>query len=239
FIDVGEFRGTGESEPSRYFYQNLGEAEYVVAVFQYMRLVGYPAEKISILTTYNGQRALIRDVLDRRCAWHSFFGRPQAIATVDQYQGQQNDFVLLSLVRTRSVGHLRDLRRLTVALSRARLGLYVFGHRQVFESCFELQHAMKRLIANGDKLVVCPDERVLDKEHSEVDANRVTRTVENVEDMGRLVYAMIEQLVQQTADDGDSIDDSMDVSADEENNGDEHEDEENEHEDEHMDTADA
>lgn len=40
------------------------------------------------------------------------------ITTVDKYQGQQNDFVLLSLVRSRIVGHLRDVRRLVVALSR-------------------------------------------------------------------------------------------------------------------------
>ncbi|KAJ1828656.1 hypothetical protein LPJ56_000967, partial [Coemansia sp. RSA 2599] len=206
FVDVGDFRGKGESEPSRYFYQNLGEAEYVVAVFQYMRLVGYPANKISILTTYNGQRALIRDVLERRCGWNSFFGRPLAISTVDQYQGQQNDFVLLSLVRTRSVGHLRDLRRLTVALSRARLGLYVFGCRRVFEPCFELQDAMKRLLVNGDRLVVCPEERAgVDEADVGADAeHRVARTVEDVEDMGGLVYGMIQHLVR--ASDGDSMD---------------------------------
>lgn len=51
----------------------------------------YPAEKISILTTYNGQRSLINDVLQRRCSWNPFFGRPATVATVDQYQGQQND----------------------------------------------------------------------------------------------------------------------------------------------------
>ncbi len=54
--------------------------------------------------------------------------RPQ-IATVDKYQGAQNDYILLSLVRSRAVGHLRDVRRLVVAMSRARLGLYVFGRR--------------------------------------------------------------------------------------------------------------
>jgi hypothetical protein len=43
--------------------QNLAEAEYVVAVYQYMRLLGYPASSISILTTYNGQKGLIEDVL--------------------------------------------------------------------------------------------------------------------------------------------------------------------------------
>ena len=50
-------------------------------------------------------------------------GAPADITTVDKYQGQQNDIVLLSLVRTRSVGHVRDVRRLVVAMSRARLGL--------------------------------------------------------------------------------------------------------------------
>lgn len=29
------------------------------------------------------------------------------VTTVDRYQGQQNDYILLSLVRTRTVGHLR------------------------------------------------------------------------------------------------------------------------------------
>jgi intron-binding protein aquarius len=50
---------------------------------------------------------------------------------VDKFQGQQNDYVLLSLVKTNSVGHLRDVRRLVVAMSRARLGLYVFGRSRL------------------------------------------------------------------------------------------------------------
>ena len=58
---------------------------------------------------------------------------PACVATVDKYQGQQNDIVLLSLVRTESVGHLRDIRRLVVAASRARLGLYIFCRQALFE----------------------------------------------------------------------------------------------------------
>ena len=56
--------------------QNLAEAEYVVAVYMYMRLLGYPAEKISILTTYNGQKFLIRDVINQRCAGNPALGLP-------------------------------------------------------------------------------------------------------------------------------------------------------------------
>ncbi len=91
FINVPDYKGTGESQPSPHFFQNLGEAEYAVAIYQYMRLLGYPASKISILTTYAGQRALIRDVLGHRCARNRLFGLPRIVTTVDKYQGEQND----------------------------------------------------------------------------------------------------------------------------------------------------
>jgi hypothetical protein len=41
FVDVGDYDGHGEMSPNPFFYQNLGEAEYVVAVYMYMRLLGY------------------------------------------------------------------------------------------------------------------------------------------------------------------------------------------------------
>jgi len=91
FINVPDYKGKGETEPSPHFIQNLGEAEYAVAIYQYMRLLGYPAAKISILATYAGQRALIKDVLAHRCAKNPIFGLPRVVTTVDKYQGEQND----------------------------------------------------------------------------------------------------------------------------------------------------
>lgn len=95
FIDVPDYKGKGEMEPTPHFIQNLGEAEYTVALYMYMRLLGYPAHKISILTTYAGQKALIKDVLNHRCKGdatiNSLFGLPRIVATVDKYQGEQND----------------------------------------------------------------------------------------------------------------------------------------------------
>merc|ERR1712241_569063 len=157
-INVPDFNGVGESQPSPFFYQNLAEAEYVVHVFMYMRLMGYQAHKISILTTYNGQKALIKDVCNARCANNPLIGLPHKIATVDKYQGQQNDFILLSLVRTYNVGHLRDVRRLVVAMSRARLGLYVFARVTLFKNCFELQPAFNILTRRPLELHLCPNE---------------------------------------------------------------------------------
>ncbi|XP_018334120.1 RNA helicase aquarius [Agrilus planipennis] len=151
-INVEDFNGTGETEPNPYFYQNLAEAEYCVAVFMFMRLIGYPAHKISILTTYNGQKHLIRDVINSRCADNPLIGRPHKVTTVDKYQGQQNDYILLSLVRTKAVGHLRDVRRLVVAMSRARLGLYVFARVSLFRNCFELMPAFHQLTQRPTQL---------------------------------------------------------------------------------------
>ncbi|KAL6288695.1 hypothetical protein ACE6H2_006205 [Prunus campanulata] len=153
-VDVPDYHDRGESAPSPWFYQNEGEAEYVVSVYIYMRLLGYPANKISILTTYNGQKLLIRDVINRRCAPYDFIGPPSKVTTVDKFQGQQNDFILLSLVRTRFVGHLRDVRRLIVAMSRARLGLYVFCRRSLFEQCYELQPTFQLLLQRPDHLAL-------------------------------------------------------------------------------------
>ena len=54
--------------------------------------------------------------------------------------------MLLSLVRTAAVGHFRDVRRAVVALSRARLGLYVFGRAALFAQCAELAPALGGLL---------------------------------------------------------------------------------------------
>ena len=151
-INVEDFNGIGESEPQPHFYQNLAEAEFVVALFMFMRLVGYPGENITILTTYNGQKHLIRDIIRKRCLTNPLIGLPKKITTVDKYQGQQNDYILLSLVKTKNIGHLRDVRRLVVAMSRARLGLYIFARANLFKSCFELTPVFNILFKRPTKL---------------------------------------------------------------------------------------
>lgn len=50
-----------------------------MALYMYMRLLGYPADRISILTTYNGQKHLIRDVINQRCGSNPFFGQPNKV----------------------------------------------------------------------------------------------------------------------------------------------------------------
>lgn len=92
----------------------------------------------------------------RRCCAtphaRALYGSPLAVDTVDRFQGQQADIVLLSLVRTRAVGHIRDVRRLVVAVSRARLGLYVFGRKELFAQCVELRPVFDQLLARPTQL---------------------------------------------------------------------------------------
>ncbi|KAL6231173.1 hypothetical protein BDW75DRAFT_50389 [Aspergillus navahoensis] len=207
FINVPDYQGTGEREPTPHFIQNLGEAEYAVAIFQYMRLLGYPASRISILATYAGQTALIKDVLNHRCAKNTLFGMPKIVTTVDRYQGEQNDYIILSLTRTRTVGYLRDVRRLTVALSRARLGLYILGRREVFESCYELKPAFDLLLQRPDKLMLAPGEmfpatRTLD---DDIEGT----PMEGVEHLGQYVFEMTQAKIKALGGEGAIVDETM------------------------------
>lgn len=111
------------------------------------------------------------------------------MTTVDDYQGQQNDFILLSLVRTRSVGHLRDLRRLVVATSRARLGLYVFGSAGLFQNCFEMQNVFKQWNARPLQLALVKGESYLSCDRS-VDASVSPTMIPGVNAMSVLVQQM-------------------------------------------------
>ena len=183
-----------EHSPAPHAFQNLGEAEYLASVFQYARLCRHRRDCISVLTTYASQKQLLRDVFARRCGQNPLFGMPANISTVDEFQGQQNDIVLLSLVRTASIGHIRDARRLVVALSRARLSLYVFCNYELFSGCQEMSplfHQSKHLPLQLE-LVLGEDattERGIDE--LEVDSRYL---VENASDMHSLVDKMaIEQ----------------------------------------------
>ena len=54
------------------------------------------------------------------------------VVTVDDYQGEENDIIILSLTRSKSVGFLGKNNRVCVALSRARHGMVVVGFLELF-----------------------------------------------------------------------------------------------------------
>lgn len=111
---------------------------------------------------------------------------------MDKYQGSQNDFVLLSLVRTKAVGHVRDIRRLVVAMSRARLGLYVFCRKSLFSNCFELARTFALLNARPDKLQLVPGE-AFPSTRAVSDAVAAPYQVEGLVHMAQIVAHMQQQ----------------------------------------------
>jgi intron-binding protein aquarius len=114
---------------------------------------------------------------------------PRIVTTVDKYQGEQNDYVILSLTRTLRPGYLRDVRRVTVALSRARLGLYILGRKSVFESCYELKDAFEELFQREDKLMLVQGE-MWPKTSRMVDDDVPATSFQGVEHLGQYVYEM-------------------------------------------------
>jgi helicase required for RNAi-mediated heterochromatin assembly 1 len=110
---------------------NEQEADMITNFFAYLVSNGTRPEKITVLTFYKGQRKVLLTKLKRH---PSLIQSTFNVCTVDSYQGEENDVVILSLVRSPqvdrsyAVGFLEDERRAVVAISRARRGFYVFGN---------------------------------------------------------------------------------------------------------------
>ena len=118
----------GESNDDAFSKKNEQEAHLVVSFYEYLVSNQLDMNHITILTFYNGQKKLILSLLRRNPA---FMGVRVRVATVDAYQGEENEVILLSLVRNNSkaqIGFLGVLNRVCVALSRARRGFYLFGN---------------------------------------------------------------------------------------------------------------
>ena len=140
-------------------YSNEYEARYVVSLCKYLLQQGYKPSQITILVTYTGQFLLVRSLMPR----HIFEG--VIMRTVDNYQGEENDLVLLSLVRSNKegdMGFLREENRVCVSISRAKKGFYCIGNFTMFAENSELwknllvQLEKKELV--GEQLTLyCPN----------------------------------------------------------------------------------
>jgi helicase required for RNAi-mediated heterochromatin assembly 1 len=111
---------------------NDKEADMIVKFFDYLVLNGVDSAKITVLTFYNGQRKIILRKLKEHPNLRGYVG--MKVVTVDSYQGEENDIVLLSLVRSNkhhAIGFLSSENRACVALSRAKRGFYMFGNAEL------------------------------------------------------------------------------------------------------------
>ncbi|CAF3694346.1 unnamed protein product [Rotaria sp. Silwood1] len=106
--------------------RNEYEAKYVIELAQYLIKQGYSPKQITILVMYLGQKQFIA-----KQTRQINLLRGVRIMVTDNYQGEENDIIILSLVRSnpeKKIGFLGIHNRICVALSRARCGLFVIGN---------------------------------------------------------------------------------------------------------------
>ncbi|XP_047954096.1 helicase sen1-like [Salvia hispanica] len=118
-------------------YQNTIEAQFCVRLYQHIqktiRSLGARRVSVGIITPYKLQlKCLQREFKD---VLNSSEGRDVYINTVDAFQGQERDVIIMSCVRASShgVGFVADIRRMNVALTRARRALWVMGNAKALE----------------------------------------------------------------------------------------------------------
>ena len=84
---------------------------------------------VGIISPYRAQVQFLRRLLMKQ-EFFKPFRRQISINTVDGFQGQERDIILISMVRSNDegqIGFLRDLRRMNVAITRARMKVIILG----------------------------------------------------------------------------------------------------------------
>ena len=131
FIDH-DFHEKSNHGDDSYSHANIHEADFLVALCRYLLLQEYEPEQITILTMYRGQ------LLELKRKMHKETFEGVRVAAVDDFQGEENDIILLSLVRSNAdgdIGFLKVDNRICVSLSRAKMGLYVIGNLTMLRNC--------------------------------------------------------------------------------------------------------
>ena len=117
FIDTAGSGYNEEHGANGSSLQNPGELNIVLKLLQTEEL--NPAST-AFISPYSGQVAAAKEMLPK----------PIRISTIDSFQGQEKENIILSLVRSNDdgdIGFLKDYRRMNVALTRAKEKLFVIG----------------------------------------------------------------------------------------------------------------
>ena len=138
WIDTAEYEGKEEFVGESFGRVNKTEAELTLLSLQaYFELIGKQRildERldVGIISPYRAQVQYLRQLL-RKKEWTKPFRTRISANTVDGFQGQERDIIVISLVRSNDdgqIGFLRDLRRMNVAITRARMKVIILGDSQ-------------------------------------------------------------------------------------------------------------
>ncbi len=120
-----------ESLPTRSTsYENIKEAEIVKELVQELLDMGLEEDKIGVISPYLSQVKRIKKLLD-------IDERIVEVKSVDGFQGREKEVIIISFVRSNErgeIGFLKDLRRLNVAITRAKRKLVCVGDAKTLSS---------------------------------------------------------------------------------------------------------
>ncbi len=126
-LEVVDTAGRGfeeETPPGSDSRQNPGEAELAAAEVERILALGAAPAEVAVISPYDAQVQRLRQLLSVH------LDRGLEVDTVDGFQGREKEAVVVSLVRSNDageVGFLADVRRMNVAITRARKKLVVVG----------------------------------------------------------------------------------------------------------------
>lgn len=143
-LDVAD-AGTLQADPELSFKEAVAGSSFgrinrdealltVLALQNYIERIGkgrFLEERIDVglISPYRAQVRYLRHLIKRTPFFRPFKGLI-SVNTVDGFQGQERDVIVISLVRSNedgNIGFLRDLRRMNVAITRARMKLLIIG----------------------------------------------------------------------------------------------------------------
>ena len=87
---------------------------------------------VGIISPYRAQVQYLKKLI-KKYEFFKPYRRLISVNTVDGFQGQERDVILISLVRSNDegqIGFLKDLRRMNVAMTRARMKLIILGNKE-------------------------------------------------------------------------------------------------------------
>ncbi|ELU00979.1 hypothetical protein CAPTEDRAFT_62018, partial [Capitella teleta] len=149
FVDHCKVESTVADTMSK---SNEHEAMFIVRLVCYLLNQDYQASQITVLTMYLGQMFLIKKKM-------ASFKEDDIVRVtpVDNFQGEENDIIILSCVRSNAddkIGFLNVSNRVCVALSRARKGFFCIGNISLLRKASPL---WSKICCDLDK-----DEKIVD-----------------------------------------------------------------------------
>lgn len=135
WVDTSDVDGKEEFVGDGFGRINRAEAELTLDTLEcYFDKIGKnrlleESIDVGVISPYRAQVQLLRKMIRQRECFRPY-RRLISVNTVDGFQGQERDIVVISLVRSNDggeIGFLRDLRRMNVAITRARMKLIILG----------------------------------------------------------------------------------------------------------------